>query len=51
VWAWGDDSYGQLGNGTTTGSLTSIQVGTPSNVRSIAAGCGHSMALKADGTV
>jgi alpha-tubulin suppressor-like RCC1 family protein len=51
VWAWGDNTYGELGNGTTTGSLVPVQVSGISGAVAIAAGAGHSLALKGDGTV
>jgi alpha-tubulin suppressor-like RCC1 family protein len=52
VWAWGFNGYGQLGNGTFGGnSTTPGQVNGLSDVVSISAGWGFSMALKADGTV
>ena len=57
VYAWGYNQYGQLGNGTTTGSPYPVQVkgvggGPPlSNVIAIAAGYDHSLALTSDGTV
>lgn len=53
VWTWGDNSHGQLGNGTAGGSAgaTPAQVGGLSEVKAIAAGCYHSLALKEDGTV
>lgn len=55
--AWGDNPYGELGNGTTTKSLTPVQVegiagtGTLSGIASIAAGLEHSLALRSDGSV
>ncbi|KNY26102.1 regulator of chromosome condensation RCC1 [Pseudobacteroides cellulosolvens ATCC 35603 = DSM 2933] len=51
VWAWGHNSYGQLGDGTTVGEAKPIQVLGLTNVISIAAGEFDSFALKSDGTV
>jgi len=51
VWAWGVNSVGQLGNGTTTSSNTPVQVSGLTVVAAIAAGGNHSLALKNDGTV
>jgi hypothetical protein len=51
VWDWGDNSYGELGNGTTTGSNTPVQVSWLHGVTAIAAGSGHSLALTSNGTV
>lgn len=53
VFASGSNTYGQLGNGTTTGSLTPVQVSglTNVNVVQIAAGGYHSLALGSDGSV
>lgn len=33
LWVWGDNSYGQLGNGNTTTQKTPIQLATPSAIR------------------
>ncbi|MCL1983769.1 MAG: hypothetical protein FWG58_00020, partial [Methanomassiliicoccaceae archaeon] len=59
VWAWGYDLYGQLGDGDSGGAdkSTPIQVkgqdgtGYLTDVKAIAAGNMHSIALKSDGTV
>ncbi len=51
VWAWGSNSNGQLGDGTTTGRSTPVQVSGLSGVSGVAASYRHSLALKSDGTV
>jgi RHS repeat-associated protein len=51
VWAWGNNSYGQLGTGNTTSSTTPIQVNGLSGASGVAAGDYHSLSLKGDGTV
>ncbi|MEO8132568.1 MAG: BACON domain-containing carbohydrate-binding protein [Betaproteobacteria bacterium] len=48
--AWGDNFFGQLGNGTT-GFGPRTPVAVASSVQAIAAGSNHSLALKADGTL
>lgn len=53
VWVWGDNTFGQLGNGSTVGSETPIQIVGfgGQDVLQIAAGRFRSMAIAADGTV
>jgi RHS repeat-associated protein len=56
AWAWGDNSYGNLGNGTTgqTGCYCSdvaVQVNGLTHVTALGAGNEETAALKADGTV
>ena len=51
LWAWGNNGYGQLGDGTTTNRSVPVQVGTATNWASVAAGENHSVALKTDGTL
>jgi len=51
VLAWGDNYYGQLGNGDNIASSSPVQVVGLTDVRKIAAGSGRSVALKNDGTV
>ncbi len=50
---WGDNGYGQLGNGTNTKSLVPIQVHLPAGttVTAIAGGDDHSLALTSAGQV
>jgi alpha-tubulin suppressor-like RCC1 family protein len=51
VWAWGLNSNGQLGDGSTANSSIPIQLSSVSGVISTSTGTGHSMVLKNDGTV
>lgn len=49
--AWGDNSYGQLGDGTKTDRTTPTTVTGLTGVTAIATGDSHTVALKEDGTV
>jgi alpha-tubulin suppressor-like RCC1 family protein len=51
IWAWGDNSSGQLGDGTTKDKSTPVQVQGLNDVTAIAAGGLHTIALKKDGTI
>ena len=57
VWAWGSNSRGQLGDGTTTSSESPVQVLGPggvgflTGVKAVHAGRTHTVVLKDDGTV
>jgi len=51
VWAWGDNEWGQLGDGTTTNRYLPTQVKILEGIIAISAGDYHSLALKSDGTV
>jgi alpha-tubulin suppressor-like RCC1 family protein len=57
VWAWGDNAFGQLGNGTNVDSNLAVQVmdtggsGVLAGVTAVSSGATFSLALKVDGTV
>jgi alpha-tubulin suppressor-like RCC1 family protein len=52
VWAWGNNNYGQLGNGKSGGSSDKpVQVIGLTGVKAVSASSSHSIALKNDGTV
>ncbi len=51
VWAWGINTYGQLGDESDAERKTPVQVHDLSGVTAVAGGHGHSLALKEDGTV
>lgn len=51
LWSWGDNDYGQLGNGSTTHSTVQTQVGDETSWKSVTAGDNHTIALKHDGTL
>ena len=52
LWAWGDNTKGKLGDGTTINKPNSpIQIGTDTNWKEISAARDHSLALKSDGSL
>ena len=51
LWAWGDNDYGQLGDGTTNDRLLPVRIGADSTWIAASAGYWHSIGLKADGTL
>lgn len=57
VWVWGENYYGELGDGTATRRTSPIQVlgengeGFLNDVLSVAGGCYYSLAIKNDQTV
>jgi alpha-tubulin suppressor-like RCC1 family protein len=51
AWGWGDNDSGQLGDGTTTLASTPVQVSGLTDVAQVAAGAGHTLAVRRDGTV
>ncbi len=51
LYAWGMNSSGQLGDGTTSHKQTPIQVGFDTDWASVSAGYTHTVALKTDGTL
>ncbi|MFY0581323.1 hypothetical protein ACN28S_50075 [Cystobacter fuscus] len=55
MWAWGNNWTGQLGDGTSTSypipRLTPTLIPGFADVKALAAGYGHSLALRADGSV
>jgi alpha-tubulin suppressor-like RCC1 family protein len=51
LWVWGNNSSGQLGDGTTTNRTSRFQVATLSGMKTVDTGEDHTAALKSDGTV
>ena len=48
LYAWGDNSYGQLGDGTLVSKSSPIQIGS-SSWSAVSAGSGNNLALRSDG--
>lgn len=51
LWAWGSNSYEELGDGTNTKSLVPVKIGAETNWSLAAGGYSHSIALRSDGSV
>jgi len=51
VWAWGENGYGQIGNGTTINQATPVQVGGIVGATAVSVGDVHTAVLRSDGTV
>lgn len=51
LWAYGDNTYGQLGTNTIQYSASPVQVGTASNWVTAAGGAGFTVAIQANGTI
>lgn len=51
LWMWGDNDFGQLGNGTTTPEDNPVQIGTGTDWESISLGIYHVAAIKSNGTL
>src|SRR5262245_32345713 len=51
VWAWGNGTGGELGNGTLSITGTPVQVTGLTGIVAVAAGTNDSLALRSDGTV
>ncbi len=51
LWTWGDDTYGQVGNGAGAGGYPHRHIGTATNWTSVSAGYYHSVALNSAGEI
>jgi alpha-tubulin suppressor-like RCC1 family protein len=51
VWCWGDNRYGQLGDGTLSDRSGAVMVLGLANVLTVEAGAQHTCAVRRDGAV
>lgn len=51
LWAWGENSYGQLGTSNTTSYSSPVQIGALTTWANVFCGYAHTVAVKTDGTL
>ncbi len=51
LWAWGENDYGQLGDGTTTDRLSPVKIGSDTDWDLVYGGGGHSIGVKTNGEI
>ncbi|WP_049818895.1 RCC1 domain-containing protein [Geotalea uraniireducens] len=51
LWAWGQNNYGQVGDGTNIDKESPVRIAIDTDWKSISAGAGFTMAIKTDGTL
>ena len=51
LWAWGDGTYGKLGDGETSDKSSPVQIDSRMNWAAIDADSSHTIAIKTDGTL
>ncbi len=51
LWAWGDNGYGQIGNGTTTDQPTPVKIKSGTYFKAVAASWSHSLAIDVSGNL
>lgn len=51
LWTWGDNTTGQLGDGTETNRSTPMRIGTATDWQSIEAGAQNTLAISIDGAL
>ena len=51
LWAWGRNSFMELGDGTTVNRNAPVQIGTDTNWLRVSAGVTHTLAIKTDGSL
>lgn len=51
LWSWGQNSWGELGDGMTTNRRLPTRIGTVTTWQTVAAGYSYSLALRRDGTL
>jgi len=51
LWAWGDNQWGQLGDGTVVDKASPIRIGADNDWAAVEAGNSHALAAKRDGSL